>query len=283
MKSKEVKKSVRDSYAKVARRGSSCCGDSSKSTDVSKAIGYSQEELSSIPGAANMGLGCGNPTAIASLKEGEVVLDLGAGGGLDCFLSSQKVGPTGKIIGVDMTPDVIDLARDNAEKNNFTNVEFRLGEIENLPVADNSVDIIISNCVINLSPEKQRVFDEAYRVLKPGGRIAISDIVLLEQLPESIRDNKKLLAACVSGAELKNKYLEMIENAGFKDIQVQQKGTTLKHEAEGEKNDGETEIKLIFDGEEIDLEDIDGDIEDIENIGKSIQSITVTAKKIDRM
>lgn len=279
MKSKEVKKSVRDSYAKVARRGSSCCGDSPKSTDVSKAIGYSQEELLSIPDASNMGLGCGNPTAIASLKEGEVVLDLGAGGGLDCFLSSQKVGPTGKVIGVDMTPDMIDLARDNAEKNNFTNVEFRLGEIENLPVADNSVDIIISNCVINLSPEKQRVFDEAYRVLRPGGRIAISDIVLLKPLPDSIRDNKKLLAACISGAELKNRYLEMIENAGFKDIQVQQKGTNLKHEVKGEKKEGKPKSKLIIGGEEVDLEDVDVDIEDVMSIGESIQSINVTAKK----
>ncbi len=279
MKSKEVKKSVRDSYAKVAKRGSSCCGDSSKSEDVSKAIGYSQEELLSIPDAANMGLGCGNPTAIASLKEGEVVLDLGSGGGLDCFLSSQKVGQTGKVIGVDMTPDMIDLARDNAEKNNFTNVEFRLGEIENIPVADNFVDIIISNCVINLSPEKQRVFDEAFRVLKPGGRIAISDIVLLKPLPEAIRDNKKLLAACVSGAELKDKYLEMIENAGFEDIQVMQKGNALTQEVEGEKKDGEPEAKLIVDGVELELEDFDADIEDVKNLGKSIQSITVTAIK----
>ncbi len=279
MKSKEVKKSVRDSYAKVARRGSSCCGDSSNSTDVSKTIGYSQEELLSIPDASNMGLGCGNPTAIASLKEGEVVLDLGAGGGLDCFLASQKVGPTGKVIGVDMTPDMIDLARDNAEKNNFTNVEFRLGEIENLPVADNSVDIIISNCVINLSPEKQRVYDEAFRVLKPGGRIAISDIVLLKPLPEAIRDNKKLLAACVSGAELKDKYLEMIENAGFEDIQVMQKGNALTQEVEGEKKGGEPEAKLIVDGVELELEDFDADIEDVKNLGKSIQSITVTAFK----
>jgi len=279
MKSKEVRKSVRDSYAKVAKKGSSCCEDSSKSTDVSKIIGYSQEELTSIPDASNMGLGCGNPTTIASLKEGEVVLDLGSGGGLDCFLASQKVGQTGKVIGVDMTPDMLDLARDNAEKNNFTNVEFRLGEIENLPVADNSVDIIISNCVINLSPEKQRVFDEAYRVLKPGGRIAISDIVLLKPLPDAIRDNKKLLAACISGAELKNRYLEMIETAGFKDIQVQQKGTNLKQEVKMEKKEGEPEAKLIVDGVEVDLEDIDEDIEDIMSIGESIQSITVTANK----
>ncbi len=279
MESKEVKKSVRDSYTKVAKRSSSCCGEESKSVDVSKALGYSLDELSSIPDEANMGLGCGNPTAIASLKEGEVVLDLGSGGGLDCFLASQKVGDTGKVIGVDMTPDMIDLARDNAEKNSFTNVEFRLGEIENLPAADNSIDVIISNCVINLSPEKQRVFNEAFRVLKQGGRMIISDIVLLKPLSEAIRNNKKLLAACVSGAELKNKYLEMIENAGFEDIQVKQKSDNITQEVEREKEDGEPEVKLVIDGVTIDIEDINEDKEDILNLGKSIQSITVIANK----
>ncbi|MHA2358373.1 MAG: arsenite methyltransferase, partial [Candidatus Heimdallarchaeaceae archaeon] len=231
MEAKKVKKIVRDRYGEVAKKSSSCCGSNKVSAeDVSKAIGYTAEELGSIPGAANMGLGCGNPTAIASLKEGEVVLDLGSGGGLDCFLAAQKVGPSGKVIGVDMTADMIDLARDNAEKNNFQNVEFRLGEIENLPAANDSVDIVISNCVINLSPEKQRVFNEAFRILKPGGRIAISDIVLLQELPESLRSNEALLAGCVAGAELKDKYLKMIEIAGFKEITVMHKNQGLTAE-----------------------------------------------------
>jgi len=278
MEAKKVKRIVRNRYGEVARKSSSCCGSNKISAeDVSKAIGYTSEELGSIPNAANMGLGCGNPTAIASLNEGEVVLDLGSGGGLDCFLATQKVGSSGRVIGVDMTADMIDLARDNAEKNNFTNVEFRLGEIENLPAANDSVDVIISNCVINLSPEKQKVFDEAFRVLKPGGRIAISDIVLLQELPEILRNNEALLAGCVAGAELKNKYIEMIENAGFEDIEVMQKNQKFKDTEETLENIGEP--VLIVDGEPIDIENFDDIKDDVGLIQKSIQSITVTAYK----
>ncbi len=281
MESKKVKKIVRDRYGEVAKKSSSCCGSKKVcAEDVSKAIGYTSEELESIPDAANMGLGCGNPTAIASLKEGEIVLDLGSGGGLDCFLAAQKVGLSGKVIGVDMTANMIDLARDNAEKNNFENVEFRLGEIENIPVANDSVDIIISNCVINLSPEKQRVFDEVFRVLKPGGRIAISDIVLLRELPESLRNNETLLAGCVAGAELKNKYLGIIRNAGFEDIEVMDKDQKLKDLEDTLENVGEP--VLVIEGEPVNLENFEDVKEDLEDIQKSIQSITVTAYKPEK-
>jgi len=296
MESKNVRKIVRDSYGKVAKRKSasccgpevkeetksaSCCGSNPTAEDISKAIGYSAEELASIPDAANMGLGCGNPTAIAGLKEGETVLDLGAGGGLDCFLAAQKVGQSGWVIGVDMTPDMIDLARDNAEKNDFTNVEFRLGEIENLPVADNTADIIISNCVINLSPEKQRVFDEAYRVLKPGGRLSISDIVLLQELPESIKNNEALLAGCVAGAEQKDRYIELIANAGFENIEtlVNTKGLAQEVEVEAPEGVKSGEPILIIDGQPVEIENFEEIKEDVEDLSKSIQSVTITAVK----
>ncbi|MHA1199960.1 MAG: arsenite methyltransferase [Candidatus Heimdallarchaeaceae archaeon] len=308
----KVRKVVRDRYGTVAKRNidtaggdkitqrSSCCGGDTETQpqetqktqessccgtpsveEVSKAIGYSLEELAEIPEASNMGLGCGNPTAIAEMKEGEAVLDLGSGGGLDCFLSSKKVGSTGKVIGVDMTPDMIDLARENARKYDYTNVEFRLGEIENLPVADNSMDVIISNCVINLSPEKQRVFDEAFRVLKSGGRLSISDIVLLKELPDSIRNNEDLLAGCVAGAELKEKYLELIENSGFSNIQVSSKSSGLLVEKEFEEdiNAEQGERVLIVDGQPLDINDYEDIKDDLVNIGDSIQSITVTAFK----
>jgi arsenite methyltransferase len=285
MEAKNVKKIVRESYGKVAKRKtSSCCGSSPTAEEVSKAIGYSTEELSSIPDAANMGLGCGNPTAIASLKEGETILDLGAGGGLDCFLAAQKVGQSGRVIGVDMTADMIDLARDNAAKNDFTNVEFRLGEIENLPVADNTVDVIISNCVINLSPEKQRVYDEAFRVLKPGGRISISDIVLLKDLSEAIKNNEALLAGCVAGAELKNKYIELISNAGFENIEVMVNEKKLEQEIEVEAPAGAKsgEPILIVDGQQIEIENFEEIKEDVETLSESIQSVTITAVKPEK-
>ncbi len=280
MEKNEVRKTVRREYGKIARNKTSCCDDTKSSTEnINTAIGYTRDELDSIPAESILGLGCGNPTAIASLKEGEVVVDLGSGGGLDVFLSSTKIGQTGRAIGIDMTPNMIDLARSNAEKNNITNVEFRLGEIENLPVADNHADVIISNCVINLSPEKQRVFDEAYRILKPGGRMSISDIVLLKPLPESVRNNKKLLAACVAGAELKDIYLGMIEKAGFKDIQVLEKGKKITQEINAEKGEGDSDLKIILDGTEVDMEDFGEDKEDVIAFGSSVQSITVTAFK----
>jgi ubiquinone/menaquinone biosynthesis C-methylase UbiE len=226
MKEEKVKKVVRNRYAKVAKTSGSCCASSISccsaptSEQVSKMIGYSEEEMNAVPEGANLGLGCGNPTALASLKEGERVLDLGSGAGFDCFLAAKKVGKTGKVIGVDMTPEMLDKARGNAKKGKYTNVEFRLGEIKNLPVADNSVDVIISNCVINLAPNKKRVFEEAYRVLAPNGRLMVSDIVLLKELPESIQNNVEAYAGCISGAELKDKYLELIRKAGFEDVKV---------------------------------------------------------------
>jgi arsenite methyltransferase len=226
MKEDKVKKLVRNRYAKVAKTDGSCCASSinccsaSTNEQVSKMIGYSEEEMSAVPEGANLGLGCGNPTALASLKEGERVLDLGSGAGFDCFLAAKKVGKKGKVIGIDMTPEMLDKARANAKKGKYANVEFRLGEIENLPVADNSVDVIISNCVINLAPDKKRVFEEAFRVLSSHGRLMVSDIVLLKALPKSIQNNVEAYAGCISGAELKDKYLELIRKAGFSDVKV---------------------------------------------------------------
>lgn len=227
MKDTEIRKSVREGYGKIAKEGGSCCDKSANccsgtqsAKDISKSIGYSEEDMNSVPEGANLGLGCGNPLALASLKEGETVLDLGSGAGFDCFLAANKVGKKGKVIGVDMTPEMVEKARDNARSNNYTNVEFRLGEIESLPVADNAVDIIISNCVINLSVDKTRVFKEAYRVLKPGGRLMVSDIVLEKELPDFVRNSIQAYIGCISGAILESDYLGAIESAGFKDVRV---------------------------------------------------------------
>jgi arsenite methyltransferase len=226
MKEENVKKEVRKRYAKVAKTSDSCCASSVSccsapaNEQVSKMVGYSDADMTSVPEGANLGLGCGNPTALASLKEGERVLDLGSGAGFDCFLAAKKVGKQGKVIGVDMTPEMLDKARANAKKGKYTNVEFRLGEIENLPVADNSVDVIISNCVINLAPNKKRVFEEAYRVLAPNGRVMVSDIVLLKPLPESIQKSVEAYAGCIAGAEIKDKYLEQMRSAGFEEVKV---------------------------------------------------------------
>lgn len=219
MKQEEVKKVVREGYARIARKESSCCapvtnccGNAGRTEDISRRIGYSDEELGSVPEGANLGLGCGNPVALASLKEGETVLDLGSGAGFDCFLAAGRVGKKGKVIGVDMTPEMIDKARGNARKSNYTNVEFRLGEIENIPAADNSVDAVISNCVINLAPDKKKVFKEAFRVLKPGGRLMVSDLVLMKELPRTIQDSIEAYIGCLSGAIMKDEYLEAIRS-----------------------------------------------------------------------
>ena len=228
MKEAEIKKMVREGYAERVKTGSSCCtpakscccGGDSTVRSVSKSVGYAEEEMDSVPDGANLGLGCGNPTALASLVEGETVLDLGSGAGFDCFLAANKVGEHGKVIGVDMTPEMIEKARENAEKGGYRNVEFRLGEIESLPAADNSIDVIISNCVINLSPDKERVFGEAFRVLKPGGRLMVSDIVLLKELPDFIRDSVAAYVGCISGALMKNEYLDTIKKSGFQEINV---------------------------------------------------------------
>ena len=227
MKKDEIKETVKEGYAKIAKDESTCCppatkvsGQASLAEHYGETIGYSQKELHSVPEGANLGLGCGNPVALASLLEGETILDLGSGAGLDCFLAAQKVGQTGKVIGVDMTPEMVEKARRSADKGVYTNIEFRLGEIENLPVADHSVDAVISNCVINLSPDKKRVFQEAFRVLKPGGRIMISDIVLTRQLPAFIKESVAGYIACVSGAMMRDEYLACIEAAGFQTIKV---------------------------------------------------------------
>jgi ubiquinone/menaquinone biosynthesis C-methylase UbiE len=219
VKEEKVKKIVRKGYAKIAKQTCSCCGGA-EPQEISKSIGYSDEELSSVPEGANLGLGCGNPVALASLKEGEAVLDLGSGAGLDCFLAASRVGDKGKVIGVDMTPEMIERSRENARKSRHRNIEFRLGEIENLPVADNSVDVVISNCVINLSTDKKRVFEEAFRVLKPGGRLMVSDIVLLAELPEVIKRSVKAYVGCLSGAIMKDRYLETMREAGFQGVKI---------------------------------------------------------------
>ena len=219
MKEEEQRKKVRGGYARIAvDQACSCCG-SNDADEISKKMGYSEEELQATPEGANMGLGCGNPVALASLREGETIIDLGSGGGFDCFLAAKRVGEKGKVIGVDMTSEMLDKARHNAEKGKYKNVEFRLGEIENLPVADNTADAVISNCVINLAPDKKRVFEEAFRVLKPGGRLMVSDIVLLKELPEAVK-NRMNPASCVQGAIMKDKYIETIEHVGFQDVKV---------------------------------------------------------------
>lgn len=222
MKQNNRQQTIREEYAKIAKNTSSfCCGSSRPdSLSTSIRVGYSEDELRSIPANANMGLGCGNPTALASISGGETILDLGSGGGIDCFLAAQKTGASGRVIGVDMTPEMIERARQNAAKMGHTNVEFRLGEIEHLPVADRSVDLIISNCVINLSEHKEEVFNEAFRVLKDGGRIMISDIVLTGDIPESVARSVSAYVGCIAGAVDKESYIRMITDAGFHDVRI---------------------------------------------------------------
>lgn len=234
-KNDKYRQNVRDSYAKVARADNSgqccgieksCCGVSDEATIntlISTRLGYSDKDINNVPEGADMGLGCGNPKAIAALRCGEIVVDLGAGGGFDCFLSAHEVGESGYVIGIDMTPDMVTKARDNAEKGEYSNVEFRLGEIENLPVADNTADVIISNCVINLSPDKLRVFKEAFRILKPGGRLAVSDVVATVELPEEMRNDDVLIAGCMGNASLIEELEAMIKKAGFSDIHIESK------------------------------------------------------------
>ncbi len=270
MNEKTIREAVREHYGSIAqRRGSccsagssagsanSCCGPAQETGSIAdsegKAIGYSAQEMGSIPEGSDMGLGCGNPLAFTSLKEGDTVLDLGSGGGIDCFLAAKKVGEKGRVIGVDMTPPMIEKARENVERGGYSNVEFRLGEIENLPVADATIDLIISNCVINLSVNKKRVFEEAFRTLKPGGTLMVSDIVLLEELPEEIRKSMESYSACVSGALQRDEYLGIIRDAGFREVLVEsEKGFAL------DSSDSEAQ-----------------------EAGKTIQSISVSARKPD--
>jgi SAM-dependent methyltransferase len=250
----QVREAVRESYGKIAKTrnfvpeigaaisccgesattaetktAASCCGGPAVSTEqISALMGYSTEDINSVPEGANMGLGCGNPVALASLKAGETVVDLGAGGGFDCFLAAKEVGATGQVIGVDMTPEMVQKARLNAEKIGADNVDFRLGEIENLPVADNSADIIMSNCVINLSPDKSSVYRDAFRILKPGGRLAISDIVATAKLPEEIQKDLALVSACVGGAATIDDTVAMLKEVGFQDVTVKPKDESRK-------------------------------------------------------
>ncbi len=228
----EIRQNVRDSYAQVAEAsnegsgcgtGASCCGvsdDDAINTLVSTRLGYSEDDLDAVPEGADMGLGCGNPRAIASIQPGETILDLGSGGGFDCFLAATETGESGLVIGIDMTPTMISKARNNADKGKYQPVEFRLGEIEHMPVANDTVDVIISNCVINLSPDKKQVFSEAFRVLKAGGRLAISDVVASTELPEDMKQDLALYAGCMAGASLISDLQDILENCGFEKINI---------------------------------------------------------------
>ena len=219
--SHQIRDAVKKDYTRVVERSSSCCGSASTHLEeTARRIGYSDDEIQSAPNGANLGVGCGNPTALAALRSGEVVVDLGSGAGFDAFLAARAVGPSGRVIGVDMTDAMLQKARDNARKGSFTNVEFRKGTIENLPIEDESVDVIISNCVINLSPEKDRVFREAFRTLRPGGRLMISDIILERPLPPEIAEDISAYTGCVAGASVRAEYLEQIERAGFRDVTI---------------------------------------------------------------
>lgn len=237
----DIKKSVRESYGKIAVNEGSCCGsDQSQCGDGpdvqevdSRSIGYTDDQIKSVPEGSNLGLGCGNPTAFSSIKEGETILDLGSGAGFDCFLASEKTGKSGRVIGVDMTVEMIDKARQNMLKGNYKNVEFRLGEVENIPVQNNHIDLIISNCVINLSPDKQRVFQEAFKVLKPNGRIMVSDMVLQGDLPDEVRKSAAAYAGCISGAIRESEYLEKIKTAGFIDVKVVERTKPASIDREG--------------------------------------------------
>jgi len=247
MKDKKIKKIVKERYSQIAKEGTSCCPTCSCDYDVTeqaKRIGYSEKELGKIPKEAVMGLGCGNPTALADLKEGETVLDLGAGAGIDVFLAANKVGKNGYIIGVDMTKQMVEKSNVLAKKHRYKNVEFRLGEIENLPVDDNSVDIIISNCVINLSPDKLRTYQEAYRVLKPGGRVLISDLVTEGELPTEIRRNFNAWAGCIAGALEKREYIDTIRKAGFRDVKIVSQNTYHEQGLDGSLVGKITSVKV---------------------------------------
>lgn len=233
LKNDEIRSAVRQNYGKIAASrsagcgcsASSCCGTSKEVTaaDISLGLGYSLEDITAVPDGANMGLGCGNPQAIVSLQPGETVLDLGSGGGFDCFLAARAVGEKGYVIGIDMTPEMITKSCRNAEKAGLGNVDFRLGEMENLPVADGIVDVIISNCVINLSPEKERVFSEAFRVLKPGGRLAISDVMATAPLPEDVKSDMALYTGCMAGASSIDQLEAILHTVGFEGISIKSK------------------------------------------------------------
>lgn len=267
-----MKDFVKKLYGAIAKgKNKSCCGDvkpscGCKSSNVSEKIGYTKEELDAIPEGADMGLGCGNPIAFASLKEGEVVVDLGSGGGIDVFLAAKKVGPAGRAIGIDMTEEMLEKATKNAEKAGLKNVEFKLGDIEHIPLDNAVADCIISNCVINLAEDKQKVFNEAFRVLKPGGRLMVSDMVLLRDLPDEMLKSAEMYAGCISGALRKEDYLGKISSAGFKDIDI------VKEDA----------VQILeYIGSDKVISDIVHNMseEEIEIINTAVVSLKISAKK----
>ncbi len=276
MRNKSIKDAVKERFATTAKQ-SKACGCSKKANyldddfihTASKVAGYSDHELQSVPEGANLGLGCGNPVALAVIKEGDVVLDLGSGAGVDCFLASNIVGEKGRVIGVDMTPEMVEKAQENAWNNSYRNVEFRLGEIENLPVDSSSVDVIISNCVINLSTDKPRVFQEAYRVLKPGGRLMVSDMALLEDLPDYMHNSVEAYVRCVGGAMRKDEYINAIKKAGFDEVTVV----------------GESHFPAELIAEQPVLKELIAKMNipmsEVQRIGKTVVSMKVSAKKAD--
>ena len=263
MNNDEILKNVKSGYADILKRNTkknfltnifSCCNPAEIANDIGKKIGYTEEELTKVPADANLGIGCGNPTALASIKKGETILDLGSGAGFDCFLAATETGPTGQVIGVDITPEMIAQAEKNATHGNYQNVEFKLGAIENLPIEDNSIDLIISNCVINLSNQKDQVFREAYRVAKPKGRLMISDIILLNDLPDYILNSVEGHIACLSGAIRKEDYLEAIKGAGFSQVKIDKQtafplelmlNDPIARKIVQENNLSDSEIKVI--------------------------------------
>jgi len=274
MEKNEIKNKVKEGYGRVALENrsccgalSSCCGSSASIQTIGEMIGYSKEEMSQVPEGSNLGLGCGNPVALASLKEGQTVLDLGSGAGFDCFLAAKAVGEKGRVIGVDMTPEMVDKARENAKKGGYQNVEFRLGDIEYLPVIDNSVDVILSNCVVNLSPNKPKVFSEAFRVLKPGGKLTLSDVVLLRPLPPVLANSAAAYLGCVAGASLKSDYIGMLNAAGFADVQVVGESPFYL---------GEAAVDPIV---QTIIEEAKLTPEHVKEVGKSIVSIKLVATK----
>jgi arsenite methyltransferase len=277
MDNEQIQKNVKSGYADIVKRNTKksflpnifqCCDPKEIATQIGKKIGYSEEELKNVPEDANLGIGCGNPTALASIKKGETILDLGSGAGFDCFLASRETGETGKVIGVDITPEMVVQAKKNAEKGNYKNVEFKVGEIENLPVESNSVDLIISNCVINLSNQKEQVFKEAFRVTKPNGRMMISDIILLKDLPEYVRNSVDGHIACLAGAVRKEDYIEAITKAGFTDINIDK---VAKFPIELMLNDPIAE-KIVRENNLTEKE--------ISAIANSIASVSISAKKL---
>lgn len=274
MEDKSIREAVKERFGTTARQAGSCCSatksyhlDPDSIQAVSKIAGYSDKDMKSVPDGANLGLGCGNPVALAALKEGDVVVDLGSGAGFDCFLAANIVGDTGRVIGVDMTPEMIEKARENAKKVNRRNVEFRLGEIENLPVESASVDVVISNCVVNLSTDKQKVFREVFRVLKPGGTLMVSDMVLLKDLPEFVHDSIDAYVVCIAGAMRKDDYVNAIKKAGFEEVTI-----VGESHFPAELIASQPVIKEVVDKMKISYDTL-------QDIGRSIVSMKISARK----